>query len=137
MPTDDWYLPDGQNTQLSQVAQKQPAQLPDGSPGIWLQIPYLQEFFSTNWYLIQQDTFELYVIYDTILAEIPYHAKSQPFDLVALYTDLQEHLKNRMSHIRMRMEWVIQITDSYMKWIGTAAVSKPLPNSMLSLNERK
>ena len=45
MPTYDWYLPDGQNTQLSQVAQKQPVQLPDGSPGIQVQIPYLQEFF--------------------------------------------------------------------------------------------
>ena len=35
------YIPDGQNTQLSQIAQKQPAQLPDGTPGIRLQIPVL------------------------------------------------------------------------------------------------
>ena len=38
------YIPDGQNTQLSQIVQKQPAQLPDGIPGIRLQIPYLEEF---------------------------------------------------------------------------------------------
>ena len=36
--------------QLSQVAHKQPAQLPDGTPGIRLQIPYLEEFFGTMWY---------------------------------------------------------------------------------------
>ena len=50
--TDDCYLPDGQNTWLSQVAKKQPAQLPDGSPGYRLQIPYLQEFFDTHWYSV-------------------------------------------------------------------------------------
>ena len=50
--TDDHYLPDGQNTWLSQVAQKQPAQLLDGSPGYRLQIPYLQEFFDTHWYFV-------------------------------------------------------------------------------------
>ena len=46
------YIPDGQNTQLSQIVQKQPAQLLDGTPGIRLQIPYLEEFFGTTWYLI-------------------------------------------------------------------------------------
>ena len=46
------YIPDGENTQLSQIAHRQPAQLPDGSPGIRLQIPYLEEFFHTTWYLI-------------------------------------------------------------------------------------
>ena len=49
---DDCYLPDGQKTQLIQVAQEQPAQLPDGSPGYRLQILYLQESFDTNWYLV-------------------------------------------------------------------------------------
>ena len=28
------YIADGQNTQLSQTVQKQPAQFPDGTPGI-------------------------------------------------------------------------------------------------------
>ena len=39
---EDKYIPDGQNTRLSQVAQKQLAYLPDGSPGFRMQIPYLQ-----------------------------------------------------------------------------------------------
>ena len=43
------------------------------------------------WYLICKDTFELYAIYDAIFTEIPYFAQLQPFDLVALDTDLQEH----------------------------------------------
>ena len=90
-PLSDHYIPDGQNTRLSQVAHKQPAQLLDGTPGIRLQIPYLEEFFDTMWYLIHENTFELYAIYDTIFTEIPYFAQLQPFDLVALDTNLQEH----------------------------------------------
>ena len=45
---DDCYIPDGQNTQLSQIVQKQAAQLLDGTQGIQLQIPYLEEFFGTR-----------------------------------------------------------------------------------------
>ena len=69
------YIPDGQNTQLSQIAHRQPAQLPDGSPEIRVQIPYLEEFFHTMWYLIYDDTYELYAIYDTTFTEIPYFAQ--------------------------------------------------------------
>ena len=68
--TDGHYLPNGQNTKLSQIAQRQPAQLPDGSQGYWFQIPYLQEFFGTNWYFVQKATYELYAIYDAIFSEI-------------------------------------------------------------------
>ena len=49
------YIPDGQNTQLSQIVHEQTAQLLDGPQGIRLQIPYLEEFFDTMWYLICDD----------------------------------------------------------------------------------
>ena len=62
-----------------------------------------------------------------IFLETLYCAQIKPFDLVALDTDLQEHLDSRMSHINKRKEWVTQITDSYEKWIPSAAVSKPFP----------
>ena len=68
-------------------------------------------------------------------SETPYCAQIEPFDLVAVDTDLQEHLHNRMSHINMRKGWVTQITDSYEKWISTATTSKPFPHSMLTLND--
>ena len=105
--TDDHYLPDGQNTWLSQVAQKQPAQLPDGSPRYRLQIPYLQEFFDTHWYFVQDCTFELYAIYDATFVEIPYHAQSQPFNLVALDTDLQKHLDDRVNQISAKTDQLL------------------------------
>ena len=73
---DEHYIPDGQNTWLSQVDQNQPAQLPDRTPGIRLQIPYLEELFGPRWYLICEDTFELYAIHDTIFAEILYFAET-------------------------------------------------------------
>ena len=108
VPMDECYIPDGQNTWLSQIAQKQPAQLPDGTLGIRLQIPHLEEFFGARWYLIHKDTFELYAIYDTIFSDIPYFAETHQFDLVALDTNLQEHLDERMSHKRAFMEWITQ-----------------------------
>ena len=49
---EDRYIPDGQNTRLSQVSQKQTTYLPDGIPGFRMEIPYLSEFFSTHWYLV-------------------------------------------------------------------------------------
>ena len=73
---EDKYIPDGQNTRLSQVAQKQLVYLPDGSPGFRMQIPYLQKFFGTNWFLVHKDMFELFTIYDAIFLETPYHAQS-------------------------------------------------------------
>ena len=111
--TDDRYLLNGQNTWLSQVAKKQPTQLPGGSPGYRLQIPYLQEFFNTHWYFVRDCTFELYAIYDAVLVEIPYHAQLQPFNLVALDTDLQEHLDDRVNQISAKTDWVTKLTDSY------------------------
>ena len=77
---EDKYIPDGQNISLSQVAQKQLAYLPDGSPGFRMQIPYLQQFFGTNWFLVHKDTFELFTIYDAVFFETTYCAQSQPFN---------------------------------------------------------
>ena len=90
MSPSERYIPDGQNTQLSQIVHQQPTRLLDGSQGIRLQILYLEEFFDTMWYLICDDMYGLHAIYDTIFAEIPYFAQLQPFDLVALDTNLQE-----------------------------------------------
>ena len=101
---EDKYIPDGQNTRLSQVAQKQLAYLPDGSPGFRMQIMYLQQFFGTNWFLVHKDTFELFTIYDAVFIKTTYCAQSQPFNLVTLDTDLQEYLQNWMSCINMKKE---------------------------------
>ena len=116
---------------------KATAQLLDGTPGIRLQIPYLEEFFGTTWYLIHEDMFELYAIYDTIFIEIPYFAQLQPFDLVVLDTDLQEHLDSRMNHIRTHMEWITQVGDSFTKCLDSAPTCQLLPHSMLTLEQRQ
>ena len=57
----------------------------------------------------------MYAIYDALFSEIPYNTQLIPFDLVALDTDLQEHLADRSSHINMRQDQVMQISDSYSK----------------------
>ena len=125
------YFPDGQNTQLSQIVHRQTAQLLDGSLGIRLQIPYLEEFFDTTWYLIHNDTYGLYVIYDTIFKEIPYFAQLQPFDLVALDTELQECWDSRINSIRMHMGWIAQVADSFTK----APTNKPFTCTMLTCEQ--
>ena len=47
------------------------------------------------WYLIHDDTYELYAIHDTTFTQIPYFAQLQLFDLVALDTNLQDHRDSR------------------------------------------
>ena len=94
--TEDRYIPDGQNTRLSQVAQKQLAHLPDGSSGFRLQIPYLQQFFGTNWFFVHKDTFKLFAIYDAVFFETTCCTQSQPFNLVTLDEDLQDLPQDRM-----------------------------------------
>ena len=124
---EDKYIPDGQNTRLSQVTQKQLAYLPDGSPGFRMQIPYLQQFFGANWFLVHKDMFKLFTIYDAIFIETPYHAQSQPFNLVTLDADLQEYLQDWTSHINMKKEQVAQLNKSYTTWIAGACVNKDFP----------
>ena len=92
-----------------------------------MQIPYLSEFFSTHWYLVQKDTYAMYAFYDALFSEIPYGTQLTPFDLVALDTDLQEHLVDRSRCINMRQDWVMQISDSYSQWIEASALSKNFP----------
>ena len=45
-------------------------------------------------------------------SETPYCAQNEHFNLVALDTDLQNHLHSRMSHINRKNEGVTQLTDS-------------------------
>ena len=89
---------------MTQVAQKQLAYLPDGCPCFRMQIPYLQQFFGTNWFLVCKDMFEIFAIYDAVFLETTYHAQSQPFNLVTLDANLQEYLQNWMSHINVNKE---------------------------------
>ena len=135
MQEDDRYLSDEQNTKLSQIAYKELANLPDGSPSYRLQISYLQNFFGTPWYLVCKNNFKVYAIHDMTFSETHYCAQVEPFHSVALDADLQDNLHGRMSHINMRREWVTQITDSYQKWLSTATISKPFPHSMLTLHD--
>ena len=122
------YIPDGQSTQFSQIVHRQTAQLLDGSPGIRLQIPYLEEFFGTMWYLIHNDMYGLYAIYDTIFMEIPYFAQLQPFDLVALYTMSCRSAKiAELITSRMHMGWIAQVADSFTKWWESAPTNQPFP----------
>ena len=133
---EDRFIPDGQNTRLSQVAHQQPAALPDGTPGVRIQIPYLNEFFDTNWYLVVEETYALYAIYDNFFSMIPYTAQIVPFDLVALDIDLQEHAADRACRINTRQDAVKQITDAFSTWLESAPVSRHFSKSMLSRQDR-
>ena len=137
MSPSECCIPDGQNTWLSQIVHWQPTQLPDGSQGIRLQILYLEEFFDTTWYLIHDDTYGLHAIYDTTFAEIPYFAQLQPFDLVALDTDLQELQDTQINNVRMCMGWIAQVTDSFTKWWESAPTNQPFPYTMLTCEQRQ
>ena len=132
---EDKHIPDGQNTRLSQVAQKQLAYLPDGSPGFRMQILYLQQFFGTNWYLVCKDTFELFTIYDVVFVETTHHAQSQTFNLVTLDADLQEYLQDGTSCVNMKKERVAQLNRSYTTRLAGTPINKDFPHCMLSLQD--
>ena len=89
------------------------------------------------WYLIHKDTFKLYAIYNAIFTEIPYFAQLQPFDLVALDTNLQEHQDSRVNHVRMHMGWIAQVADSFTKWWEPTPTSHPFPCTMLTHEQRQ
>ena len=40
-----------------------------------------------------------------------------------------------MNQISTKTEWVTKLVDSYMKWVATTEISRPLPHSMLLLND--
>ena len=79
----------------------------------------------------------MYAIYDTIFTEIPYFAQLQPFDLVALDTNLQEHRDSRINHVRMHMGWIAQVADSFTKWWESAPTNQPFPHTMLTCEQRQ
>ena len=89
------------------------------------------------WYLIRDDTYKLYAVYDTIFTEIPYFAQLQPFDLVVLDTNLQEHSDSRINHVRMHMGWIAQVADSFTKWWESASTNQPFPHTMLTHEQRQ
>ena len=100
--------------------------------GLGYKSPTWRNSFDRMWYLIYEDMYELYAIYDTIFTEIPYFAQLQPFDLVALDTNLQEHRDSRVNHVRMHMGWIAQVADSFMKWWESAPTNWPFPCTMLT-----
>ena len=89
------------------------------------------------WYLIHDDTYKLYAIYDTIFTEIPYFAQLQPFDLVALDPTLQEHRDSRINHVRIHTGWIAQVADSFMKWWESALTNQPFPHTLLTCEQRQ
>ena len=97
----------------------------------------MEEFFGTGWYLICEDRFDLYAINDAIFTEILYYAQTHPFGLIALDTDLQEHLDSRMNCIRTCMGWITQVGESFIKWLDSAPTGQPLPHVMLTCEQRQ
>ena len=86
---------------------------------------------------IHEDTYELYAIYDATFTEIPYFAQLQPFDLVALDIDLEEHQDSRVNHVRMHMGWIAQVAHSFTKWQESAPTNQPFPHTILTHEQRK
>ena len=92
-----------------------------------MQIPYLQQFFGTNWFLVCKDTFKLFAIYGAVFFETTYHAQSQPFNLVTLDADLQEYLQDWTSCVNVKKEQVAQLNRSYTTWLAGAPINKDFP----------
>ena len=77
------------------------------------------------------------MLFMMLYLEILYFAQLQPFDLVVLDTDLQEHRDSRINHVRMHMGWIAQVADSFKKWWESAPTNQPFPHTMVTHEQRQ
>ena len=82
----DFYLPDGKNSKISKVVNRQAfdRQTPDGNEGFVIEIQYLERAFCTNIYLIDKVTGSLFAVHDDHIESTGLCGSECVFDLQEL-----------------------------------------------------
>ena len=94
----DFFLPDGKNSRLSQIVNKQifGTQTPDGNEGVGVKIRYLEHAYGTKYYLVDQINGNINAIYNNNIEPTDFVGHFSPFDLEQLEFDiwrLADHCK--------------------------------------------
>ena len=86
----DFYLPDGNNSKISQIVNKWTfgRQTPDGNEGVGVEIPYLQHAYSTKHYIVDKITGNISAIHKDNIEPTDFFAHFGPFNLKELEFDV-------------------------------------------------
>ena len=79
----DFFLPDGKNTQLSKIVNTWTFDrlTPNGNEGVGVQIDYLECAYGTRYYIIDKVNGQINAIHDDSLELIEFKGRFSPFDL--------------------------------------------------------
>ena len=79
----DFFLPDGKNTQLSKIANTRTFNrlTPNGNEGVGIQLDYLERAYGTRYYVIDKVNGDINAIHDVSLKLTEFKGRFSPFDL--------------------------------------------------------
>ena len=79
----DFFIPDGKNTQLSKVVNTWTSDrlTPNGNEGVGVKIDYLECAYSTRYYIIDKVNSDINAIHDESLELTEFKCRFSPFDL--------------------------------------------------------
>ena len=83
---DDFYLPDGKNSRISQIVNNWMfgRQTPDGNQGVGVEISYLEHTYSTKHYMVDKTTGNISAIHQDNVKPTDFFACYGPFNLKEL-----------------------------------------------------
>ena len=86
----DFYLPDGKNSSISQIVNKWifGRQTPDGKEGVGVEISYLECVYGTRHYVVDKTTGNISAIHDDIIKPTDFFGHFSPFNLKELEFDV-------------------------------------------------
>ena len=86
----DFYLPDGKNSRISQIINKRifGRQTPDGNEDVGVEIPYLECAYGTKYYVVNQISGNIGAIHDNSIEPTDFFGRFSPFNLRELEFDV-------------------------------------------------
>ena len=79
----DFYLPDGKNSRISQIINKWifGRQTPDGNEGVGVEIPYLEHTYGTKYYVVDKINGNIGAIHNNSIEPTDIFGPFSPFNL--------------------------------------------------------
>ena len=86
----DFFLPDGKNSRISQIINKWilVGKHLDGNEGVGVEIPYLEHAYGTKYYVIDQINGNICAIHDNGIEPMDFFGHFSPFNLKELEFDI-------------------------------------------------
>ena len=118
----DFFLPDGKNTQLSKVVNTWTFNrlTPNGNEGVGVKLDYLEHAYGTRYYVINKVNGDINVIHDESLELTEFKGRFRPFnldDLEARIADYPKGLETKRMMLSSRLHLnYISGTQGHSTW---------------------